>query len=209
VVLSLDSVNRRLSLGIKQLEPDIWEEFFAVTQVGDVAHGKVVRLASFGAFVELREGIEGLCHISEIEDDTTRGGKPALEVGSERHFRVIRLNSAEKRIGLSLREPARPAAVVEERRPKAVEERKPKKEIESPSTMAVALSSAGVTLDEVPPAASSRSHTATTHPSSPCSASSTSPRWPSSTSWCRGSSPPASRPLDAPGSARHLGAAMR
>ena len=73
VVLSLDSVNRRLSLGIKQLEPDIWEEFFAATQVGDVVHGKVVRMASFGAFVELREGIEGLCHISEIEDDTCTG----------------------------------------------------------------------------------------------------------------------------------------
>ena len=79
-----------------------------------------------------------------------RGGKPALEVGSERDFRVIRLNAAEKRIGLSLKEPARPAA--------AVEERKPKKEIESPSTMAAALSSAGVTLDEVPPASSSGEH---------------------------------------------------
>jgi len=149
VVLSLDSVNRRLSLGIKQLEPDIWEEFFATTHVGDVVHGKVVRMASFGAFVELREGIEGLCHISEMEDDHARGGKPALEVGSERDFRAIRLNLAEKRIALSLKEPSRPSV--------AVEERKPKKEIESPSTMAVALSSAGVTLDdEVPPASSLR-----------------------------------------------------
>ena len=147
VVLSLDSVNRRLSLGIKQLEPDVWEEFFASTQVGDVVHGKVVRMASFGAFVELREGIEGLCHISEIEDDHARGGKPQLEVGSERDFRVTRLNAGEKRIGLSLKEPARPAA--------AVEERKPKKEIASPSSMAAALSSAGVTLDAVRPAPTS------------------------------------------------------
>ena len=146
VVLSLDSANRRLSLGIKQLQPDIWEEFFASSQVGDAVHGKVVRMATFGAFVELREGIEGLCHISEIEDDNARGGKLALEVGSERDFRVIRLNVAEKRIGLSLKEPARPAA--------AVEERKPKKEIASPSSMAAALTSAGVTLDAVPPASS-------------------------------------------------------
>ena len=145
VVLSLDSANRRLSLGIKQLQPDIWEEFFASTQVGDVVHGKVVRMASFGAFVELREGLEGLCHISELEENHARGGKPQLGVGSEHDFRVIRLNAAEKRIGLSLKEAARP--------PAPVETGKAKKEIGSPSTMAVALSSAGVTLEETPPAA--------------------------------------------------------
>jgi small subunit ribosomal protein S1 len=145
VVLSLDSANRRLSLGIKQLQPDIWEEFFASTQVGDVVHGKVVRMASFGAFVELREGLEGLCHISELEENHARGGKPQLGVGSEHDFRVIRLNAAEKRIGLSLKEAARP--------PAPAETGKAKKEIGSPSTMAVALSSAGVTLEETPPAA--------------------------------------------------------
>jgi len=148
VVLSLDSANRRLSLGIKQLQPDIWEEFFASTQVGDAVHGKVVRMASFGAFVEIREGLEGLCHITEIEEAYARGGKPQLEVGSEHEFRVIRLNAAEKRVGLSLKETPRPAA--------PAETAKPRKEVESPSTMAVALSSAGVTLDETPPTSPAR-----------------------------------------------------
>jgi small subunit ribosomal protein S1 len=145
VVLSLDSANRRLSLGIKQLQPDVWEDFFASTQVGDVVRGKVVRMASFGAFVELREGIEGLCHLSEIEENHARGGKAQLSVGSEHDFRVIRLNPAEKRIGLSLKEVARP--------PAPAERDKPKKEVGPPSTMAVALSSAGVTVEEAPAAA--------------------------------------------------------
>ena len=68
VVLALDPVNRRLALGMKQLEEDPWQSFFGKAHVGDVVHGKVSRQVSFGVFVELQEGIEGLCHISEMED---------------------------------------------------------------------------------------------------------------------------------------------
>ncbi len=115
VVLALDPEHRRLSLGLKQMQPDAWETFFTKTQVGDVLHGKVVRIAPFGAFVELEEGIEGLCHISEMEDPYSAAPARTPAVGSERQFRVIRLSPEEKRIGLSLngveqdQEPAEPA----------------------------------------------------------------------------------------------------
>ena len=72
VVLGVEPQNRRLSLGIKQLQPDVWESFFATHRVGDVVHGKVLRTAQFGAFVEIAEGVEGLCHISEAARTTAR-----------------------------------------------------------------------------------------------------------------------------------------
>ncbi len=101
VVLGVEPQNRRLSLGIKQLQPDVWESFFATHRVGDVVHGKVLRTAQFGAFVEIAEGVEGLCHISEAVDDN---GVPAkLEQGEEHDFKIIKINVEEKKVGLSLR----------------------------------------------------------------------------------------------------------
>ncbi len=66
VILNIDAPNRRLSLGVKQLQPDAWESFFRSHQVGDVVRGRVCRAANFGVFVELAPGVEGLCHRSEI-----------------------------------------------------------------------------------------------------------------------------------------------
>jgi small subunit ribosomal protein S1 len=102
-VVSVDPKQRRISLGLKQLEPDAWQAFFEQTPVGSILQGKVVRLAQFGAFVELREGIEGLCHLSEMGEEHGRGGKQPLKVGDELPFRVLRVNPEERRIGLSLR----------------------------------------------------------------------------------------------------------
>jgi small subunit ribosomal protein S1 len=99
VVLGVEPQNRRLSLGIKQLQPDVWESFFATHRVGDVVHGKVLRTAQFGAFVEIAEGVEGLCHISEAGDDGTN----KLETGLEHEFKIIKINVEEKKVGLSLR----------------------------------------------------------------------------------------------------------
>src|SRR5438034_576270 len=64
VILNIDTDNHRLSLGIKQLQPDVWEQFFTSHGVGDLVRGRIVRHAPFGVFVELDEGIEGLCHVS-------------------------------------------------------------------------------------------------------------------------------------------------
>jgi small subunit ribosomal protein S1 len=101
VVLGVEPQNRRLSLGIKQLQPDVWESFFATHRVGDIVHGKVLRTAQFGAFVEIAEGVEGLCHISEAGDEA--GGASKLETGMEHDFKIIKINVEEKKVGLSLR----------------------------------------------------------------------------------------------------------
>ncbi len=101
VVLGVEPENRRLSLGIKQLQPDVWETFFAQHRVGDVVKGKVLRTAQFGAFVEIAEGVEGLCHVSEAAD--AHGAPIKLEAGQEHDFKIIKMNQEEKKVGLSIR----------------------------------------------------------------------------------------------------------
>jgi small subunit ribosomal protein S1 len=101
IVLAIEPDKRRLSLGVKQLQPDVWETFFQQHHVGDVLHGKVLRVASFGAFVEIAEGIEGLCHNSEAVD---ANGQPIhLEPGLEHDFKIIKMTPEEKKVGLSIR----------------------------------------------------------------------------------------------------------
>ena len=101
IVLAIEPDKRRLSLGVKQLQPDVWESFFSQHKVGDVLHGKVLRVASFGAFVEIAEGIEGLCHNSEAVDGN---GQPlTLEPGQEHDFKIIKMNQEEKKVGLSIK----------------------------------------------------------------------------------------------------------
>lgn len=102
-VLSVDGKQRRISLGLKQLEPDIWQTFFDETPVGTVLTGKVARLAQFGAFVELREGIEGLCHVSEMGEEHGRGSKNPLKAGMELPFKIIKVSREERKVGLSLK----------------------------------------------------------------------------------------------------------
>jgi len=104
VILGIDAKAHRLSLGIKQLQPDAWERYFQTHNVNDMVHGRVVRLAGFGAFVELAEGVEGLCHFSEVPGYTGRkSDMPAIAVGQELDFKIIKMNEAEKKIGLSLK----------------------------------------------------------------------------------------------------------
>jgi small subunit ribosomal protein S1 len=101
VVLGVEPENRRLSLGVKQLQPDVWETFFEQHRVGDVVKGKVLRTAQFGAFIEIAEGVEGLCHVSEAAD--AHGTAVKLEAGQEFDFKIIKMNAEEKKVGLSLR----------------------------------------------------------------------------------------------------------
>jgi small subunit ribosomal protein S1 len=104
VILAIDAAHKRLSLGIKQLQPDAWETWFQTHNVNDSAHGKVLRLAGFGAFVELAEGVEGLCHFSEVPGWSGRtSDPPPLTPGQEMDFKIIRMNEAERKIGLSLK----------------------------------------------------------------------------------------------------------
>jgi len=121
-ILKVDAPTRRVSLGIKQVN-DIWANWFGAHKVNELVKGKVTRIAAFGAFVELAEGIEGLCHISEIEDRKRKGGdnksapaehdksgKPSgmktgahLEAGKEYEFKIVKLEIEKHRIGLSFR----------------------------------------------------------------------------------------------------------
>ncbi len=101
IVLAIEPDKRRLSLGVKQLQPDVWETFFEQHHVGDVLHGKVLRVATFGAFVEIAEGIEGLCHNSEAVD--ANGQTITLEPGVEHEFKIIKMNQEEKKVGLSIK----------------------------------------------------------------------------------------------------------
>jgi small subunit ribosomal protein S1 len=105
VILNIDAPNRRLSLGVKQLQPDAWESFFRSHEVNDLVRGRVCRSAAFGLFVEVAPGVEGLCHKSEIPAMPDRGQATdaLLPVGEEYDFKIIKLNEAERKIGLSLR----------------------------------------------------------------------------------------------------------
>jgi small subunit ribosomal protein S1 len=126
VVLNADPEHRRLSLGLKQLRPNIWEEFATQHQAGALIRGSIVRFASFGAFVELAEGIEGLCHVSEFDDTTAMMAQKGEGLGDSKLFRVLRILPKEKRIGLSLLdieipEPAAPSIPIPKEVPLEVE----------------------------------------------------------------------------------------
>jgi len=101
MVLNIDAENQRLSLGLKQLATDIWDDFFSRRHAGDTIEGKVVRMTNFGAFVELDEGIEGLIHVSEFDDSNKE--KVELTVGETYPMKIIKLSPAERKIGLSIR----------------------------------------------------------------------------------------------------------
>jgi small subunit ribosomal protein S1 len=112
MVLSIDADNQRLSLGLKQLATDIWDDFFSRHHVGTVVEGKVTRMTNFGAFVELDEGIEGLIHVSEFDDShgspsanspSANTEKIDLQVGNTYQMKIIKLSPQERKIGLSIR----------------------------------------------------------------------------------------------------------
>ncbi len=103
VVLEVDPSAQRISLGIKQIEDDPWKTIESRFKIGDLVKGKVTKLASFGAFVELGDGLEGLVHISQISEDRVEKVKDVLKVGDEVSARVIKIDVAERRIGLSIK----------------------------------------------------------------------------------------------------------
>lgn len=103
VVLEVDAANQRISLGLKQAQTDPWSSITQQFKVGQKVKGKVSKLASFGAFVEIDEGIDGLVHISQISDERVAKVKDALQPGQEVEARVIKIDPVERRIGLSIK----------------------------------------------------------------------------------------------------------
>lgn len=103
VVLDVNAKEQRISLGLKQAQTDPWAEIATKYPVGMVVKGKVSKIASFGAFIELEDGVDGLVHISQISDQRVEKVKDALEVGQEVEARVVKVDRGERRIGLSIR----------------------------------------------------------------------------------------------------------
>lgn len=103
VVLEVDPDNQRISLGLKQAQEDPWSTIASRLKIGQMVKGKVTKLASFGAFVEIEEGIDGLVHISQISDDRVEKVKDVLKVGQEVEARIVRIDQVDRKIGLSIK----------------------------------------------------------------------------------------------------------
>jgi small subunit ribosomal protein S1 len=105
VVLNVDRERKRIALGLKQMASDPWEgDIPARYRPGDVKRGKVTKLANFGVFVELEPGLEGLLHISELADYKVDSPEDVVKVGDEIEVKVLRVDAADRKIGLSRRE---------------------------------------------------------------------------------------------------------
>ena len=150
VVLQIDASERRVSLGLKQTQPDPWDEVPEKYKVGSVVRGKIVNLTNFGAFTKLEEGIDGLIHISEIADRRIDRPEEVVAVGDELDVKVINLDAKNRRIGLSLKaaraDQERASTPPEERqerprrqRPTPVREPRQPKPIEEEETIMGAL----------------------------------------------------------------------
>jgi small subunit ribosomal protein S1 len=103
VVLDIDKTNQRISLGVKQLDNDPWKEIDGRFRIGDLVKGTITKVTNFGAFVALQGDIDGLVHISQISEDRVEKVKDVLKVGQEVEARVIKVDKAERRIGLSIK----------------------------------------------------------------------------------------------------------
>ena len=103
VVLDVNPKEQRISLGLKQAQQDPWDEIAKKFPVGSTVKGKVSKIASIGAFIELEDGVDGLVHISQISDQRIEKVKDALDVGQEVEARIVKVDRAERRIGLSIR----------------------------------------------------------------------------------------------------------
>jgi small subunit ribosomal protein S1 len=103
-ILNIDKDNKRISLGLKQIQPDPWATVAQRYPMGSRVTGKVVRLTDFGAFVELEPGIDGLLHISQMSNRPITRADEIVNVGDELGLLVIRVDPNERRIGLSLKE---------------------------------------------------------------------------------------------------------
>jgi len=104
VVLNIDVKKQKLSLGIKQLEGDIWEDFFSRHRSGDLVNVKIVRIANFGLFVEITPGIEGVVFLSELDEKKVDDPAELFSLGEEKLAKIIKLNPKEKKISLSFKQ---------------------------------------------------------------------------------------------------------
>ncbi|NMC64933.1 MAG: 30S ribosomal protein S1 [Acidobacteria bacterium] len=104
VLLNVDLEKQKVSLGLKQLEGDIWEDFFSRQKVGDLVKVKIVRITDFGLFAEIVPGIEGVVFNSELDDNRIENAAETFQIGEERMAKIIKLNPQGRKISLSFRQ---------------------------------------------------------------------------------------------------------
>ncbi len=104
VILNIDIEKQKLGLGIKQLEGDIWEDFFSREKIGNLVKAKIIRLANFGVFVEITPGIEGVVFLSELDEKKIEDPAEFFSLGEEKLAKIIKLNQKDKKISLSFRQ---------------------------------------------------------------------------------------------------------
>ncbi len=122
-VLSVDAERQRLSLGLKQLRPNVWDTYAEAHHQGEVVEGQVTKLTNFGAFVELDDGIEGLVHVSEIADRHVKDPADELEVGDMLKVKILKIDADSHKISLSAKEAESPSrAPQREREPEVAAE---------------------------------------------------------------------------------------
>ena len=157
IITSIDALNQRISLSMKELLPNEWEEYANTHSVGDIVGGRTTNITDFGVFVELAPGVEGLCHISEIDRDSGLTLAEMFTTGQAVACRILRIDWNENRIGLSMhgvpQEAVEAVAAGE-----AVDTSKP-----SETAMAAALRAGGL-VEEQGAAASATSDEATDEP---------------------------------------------
>ena len=108
VVLEVDPDNKRISLGFKQAQEDPWNTIVSRYKIGEMVTGKVSKVASFGAFIEIEEGVDGLVHISQLAESHVEKVRDVLDVGQDVEARIVRIDRAERRIGLSIKAASMP-----------------------------------------------------------------------------------------------------
>ncbi len=104
IILNIDVAKQKLSLGIKQLEGDIWEDFFDRQKVGDLVKVKIVRIVDFGVFAEITPGIEGVIFLSELDDKKIENPSELFSVGDEKSAKILKMSQQDKKISLSFRQ---------------------------------------------------------------------------------------------------------
>ncbi|HHT9118495.1 MAG TPA: S1 RNA-binding domain-containing protein, partial [Candidatus Hypogeohydataceae bacterium YC38] len=111
VVLSVDKEKKRVALGMKQLAADPWlKDIPEKYAMGDIVKGRVTKITNFGAFVELEPGVEGLLHISELAEKKVSDPQEVVSIGDELEVKIIRLDVAQRKLGLSLKQAPAPKA---------------------------------------------------------------------------------------------------
>jgi small subunit ribosomal protein S1 len=110
MVVGVDRDNKKIALSLKRLQPEPWTGVAERYHVGEIVTGRITKLASFGAFARIEEGVEGLIHISELSDDRIAHPKGVVKEGDEVQLRIIRIDAARHRLGLSLKQTREEAA---------------------------------------------------------------------------------------------------